>query len=107
MAMLLKSEAQSKIWLGMWIVDNTRACPSSPDIHYAKDFLWQEAKNKCIQDKGDQPKHHLRKKEKYLRINCVGPWLVWLSWLGVVPQSETHQLDSRTGHVARLWFGPR
>lgn len=24
-----------------------------PDIHYAHDLLWQEAKDKCIQDKGD------------------------------------------------------
>ena len=35
------------------------------------------------------------------------PWPVWLSWLGSVPQSERSPvdswLDSRTGHMPRLW----
>lgn len=48
----------------MWDVDSAKAHPFLPDIHYANDFLWQEAKNKCIQDKGDQAKQHLQKKRK-------------------------------------------
>lgn len=48
----------------MRAVDSARVRLFLPDIHYAYDFLWQEAKNKCIQDKGDQPKHHLPKEKK-------------------------------------------
>lgn len=52
--MLLKSKGDTQVQslkktqLGMWLVDNARVHPFLPDIHYANDFLWQEAKNKCI-----------------------------------------------------------
>lgn len=60
----IQAQSLKDTWLGMWVVDNARAHPFLPYIHYANNFLWQEAKNKCIQDKGDQSKQYLQKKKK-------------------------------------------
>lgn len=105
---LLKPEADTQVpWLGMWVVGNARAHPFLPYIHYANDFLWQEAKNKCIQDKGDQSKQHLQKKRKItwewimLGIFICETKTMWLVFL--ITYWHTAALPSQK-HATRLHF---
>lgn len=78
--------------------------PFLPHIHYANDFLWQEAKNKCIQDKGDQSKQHLQRKKRihYVRnIYFVEMKTTWLLFL--ITHWHTAALPQRPSWKRSTW----
>ena len=40
---------------------------------------------------------------KLFKNEKLGLWLVWLNWLGIIPQRERSLVHSQSGHVPGLW----